>query len=238
MSRKLAACVAIAALVAPSVARAQWQPQPPPQGQPQPWGQPQPQPWGQPQPQPQPQPWGQPQPQPQPPPPESADSGRGLEYAWARAEAGVSYMSVSLKGSALGTPRPDSAGALFGISAGARLFVFTLGARLRLHQLADYNAWQMNGVAGFHLPLGAWDIGGDLFMGFTRVGAWSGPSGIAPGTEPSGFNIGVQGGADYYFVKWFSLGADLGVEWLFMGRTGGSGVGMSFWLAPHAAVHF
>jgi hypothetical protein len=147
-------------------------------------------------------------------------------------------MSLALKGSTLGLPRPDSAGALFGLSAGARLLVFTLGARFRLHQLADYNLWQMTGLAGFHVPLGSWDVGGDFFMGYASVGSWSGPAGIPAGTAPAGLHLGVQGGADYYLAKWFSLGADAGIEWLFLGRAGLNGVGLSFWLAPHAGVHF
>ena len=117
MRRALGPTIALAALALPSGASAQWQQpgwgqpqQPPPQQQQ--WGQPQPQPWPPPQPQPQPQPSG------------DSDSGRGLEFVWARAEIGPSYMSQSLKGSALGVPRPDSAGALFGLSAGARLLVF------------------------------------------------------------------------------------------------------------------
>jgi hypothetical protein len=171
-----------------------------------------------------------PQPQPQPAP-SAADEGRGLEWFWARAEVGASYMHLSLDEKALDVPKPSSGGAVFGAAAGARLLFFTAGARFRWHQMADWNMWQLGGMLGLHIPSGMWDFGGDLYFGFAQVGNAAAPN-------PSGVHFGVEGGVDYYFVKWFSAGATIDFELLFLGRAAKNGVGLGTALVPHAAIHF
>jgi len=166
--------------------------------------------------------------------PQSSDSDRGLEFVWARAEVGVSYMNLSLDSKALGVPNPSSGGLLLGGAAGARFLFFTVGARFRLHQTVDYNLWQLGGMLGVHIPSGNWDYGGDLYLGYASVGSFHGGWPVSP----NGFHVGVEGGIDYYFVKWFSLGATIGFETLILGGGGKSAAGLSFNLAPHAALHF
>jgi hypothetical protein len=144
-------------------------------------------------------------------------------------------MNLSLDSAALGVPNPSSGGLVLGVAGGARLLFFTLGARLRLHQTADYNLWQIGPMIGVHIPSGNWDYGGDLYLGYASVGSFHSPTPVA---SPSGFHVGVEGGLDYYLVKWFSLGATTGFEMLLLGGAGRNGAGLSFNLAPHAAVHF
>ena len=164
--------------------------------------------------------WTPPQQQAQPPP----DEGRGLEWFWARAEVGASYTHLLLD------EKTASGGVLFGAAAGARLLFFTAGARFRYHQLADYNLVQVSGMLGAHIPYGWWDFGADLYLG------WAGAPSLSP--SPSGFHVGLEGGADYYLAKWFSLGATIDFELLFLGRAGKNGVGLGTALVPHAAIHF
>lgn len=175
-----------------------------------------------------------PAPAPAPPPP-AQDEGRGLEWFWARAEVGASYMHLSLDEAALGVPKPSSGGLVLGAAAGARLLIFTIGARFRLHQLADYNLWQLGGMLGLHVPYGSWDFGGDLYFGYAQVGSFASPM---PPSSPSGAHFGVEGGADYYFLKWLSAGATIDFELLFLGRANKNGVGLGTALVPHVAFHF
>jgi hypothetical protein len=145
------------------------------------------------------------------------------------------HLSLDESALALSPAKPSSAGVVFGAAAGVKLLFFTLGGRFRFHQLADYNLWQLGGMLGVHLPYGNWDFGGDLYVGYAAVGSFA--ASMAP-SSPSGAHLGIEGGGDYYFLKWLSLGATIDFEFLFLGRAGKNGVGLGTALVPHVAIHF
>jgi hypothetical protein len=157
---------------------------------------------------------------------ETKDSGRLLEIAWARGEAGFSYMNLaSFDASSLGIKQTGAAGPAFGLAAGFRLFIFSLGARLRLNQLSSFSMWQVNGVAALHVPISKIDVSFGLHGGYSFVGRLSTDSFDAVASQnPSdkvsvtGFNGGLGFNVDYYLANFFSIGGGVTGEALFLKR--------------------
>ena len=251
----LAVAAPHASLAVPSLALAQGDPNaPPPQPPPQPY-QPPPQQPPPPQPyQPPPQPY-QPPPQPPPtlaPPPPIAstapgsptatapsqpstaqrlddadkkDDKRGLEWVWAQAEAGFSYYALGAFSQDLSLTRTNHAGGVVGVAAGIRLLFFTLGARFRYNLSPAFNLWQLNLVAGFHVPVGSWDPYFGVHGGYSAIGKLgdSSVSGLVTGSsidqlDVKGFNVGINFGVDYYLASFFSLGLDATIEFIYLHR--------------------
>ena len=162
---------------------------------------------------------------------EKKDTGRGLEWVWLNAEVGASYINMEqFNSTTFGLTKSSSGGAMFGLGAGIRLFVFTLGVRARLHQLSAFNLWQVDGEAGVHIPLGHFDPYITLHAGYSFVGTFGSdafgtpalPGSSAPAPSPDvsvhGVNAGVSVGFDYYFNHFVSLGIDGTVDALFLSR--------------------
>lgn len=193
-------------------------------------GQPAPAPWGLP-----PMPWLNPQllaPQPPPPPPppppvQQEDSGRGLEWLWGNVEAGASYQNLASlsPNTTLGLDKWSGAGGVFGVAAGARVLFFTGGLRVRYHALSNFGLWNFLGDLGVHIPYGRFDPYASLHFGYAKVVGLSEQTLLEP-QRPSigdvsigGFMSGLSGGGHYYFSNTFSLGADLTLDFLFLGRS-------------------
>ncbi len=156
---------------------------------------------------------------------EKEDNGRNFELFWAQAEAGLSYMNLaSFSQESLAIEKKSSFGGVFGLGAGVRFLLFTLGARLRMHQLSVFSLWQINGVLGMQIPAGSWDIGFGLHGGYSFVGRISGDafSTSAPNASSDvsvrGFNLGLGASVDYYLTPLFSVGAGITGEALFLKR--------------------
>jgi hypothetical protein len=156
---------------------------------------------------------------------EKKDSGRILEIVWANAEAGFGYINMQqISSSNLQIQNATSAGGMFGVGAGIRLLVFTLGVRARLNELSAFNLWELNGELGFHIPIKRWDPYFALHGGYTFVGTLSSSAvGDSLGASPSDISIhgadaGVSLGADYYILPVLSLGLDVTGEALFLSR--------------------
>jgi hypothetical protein len=144
-----------------------------------------------------------------------------------------------------GLTHSSSSGGMFGAAAGLRLFIFTIGARARLHELSAFNLWQVDGEAGIHIPAGHWDPYLTLHAGYSFVGTLSAsaleappalPGGSAapsPNVAVHGVNAGVSIGFDYYFNHFISLGVDATADALFLQRppvalpTGPGGVALT-----------
>ena len=210
-----------------------------------------------------------------PPPPaytpssdESQDSGLGLEWVYLNADVGGAYTNLqSLSNSNLALQQTSSAGPAFGLAAGVRLLFFTLGVRARDLQLSDFNLWELNGEAAFHIRI--WRIdpyfgvrGGYAFVGSLGSGAVS----LAQGSSTSdvsvhGINVGPMVGLDVYLSHLVSLGVDANAEFLFLQRPpvplpplppgttlssqqqqlyslSGSSVGFGAVLTAHLGIHF
>jgi hypothetical protein len=157
---------------------------------------------------------------------EKKDSGRILELVWANVEGGFSYINMNgFSTKNLGLQNTSSAGGLFGVGAGLRLFILTLGVRLRLNDLSAFSFWEINGELGFHIPAGHWDPYFALHGGYTFSGsigdAFTVPSAAAAAAgavDIHGGDAGLSIGCDYYFLKVLSLGVDLTGQGLFLSR--------------------
>jgi hypothetical protein len=160
-----------------------------------------------------------------PPTDESQDSGLGLEWVYLNADAGFAYTNMqSLSATNLAIEKASSAGGAFGVGAGVRLLVFTLGARARDLQLSAFNLWELDAEAAFHIRI--WRIdpylgvrGGYAFVG----GLGSGSVSVATGGSSSdvsvhGANVGPMFGIDVYLSSLVSIGADVNAEFLFLKR--------------------
>ncbi len=166
----------------------------------------------------------------EPPPPqnsdENEDSGLGLEWVYLNAEAGASYVDMqSFSASSLGLVKSSAGGPSFGVGAGVRLFILTLGARVREMSLSDIGSlWLLNLEAALHTRIWRIDPYFGVRGGYNFVGSLSGSSvDVAKGATPSdvsvhGFNVGPMFGIDFYLAKLVSIGADVDSQFLFLQR--------------------
>jgi len=163
------------------------------------------------------------------------DSGRGLEFLYLNAQGGYAYDALqSINSSNFQMQNTDIGGPMVGAEAGIRLLFFTLGARFRYEMLQPFNFWQLNLVAGFHIQAGKWDPYVSVHGGYSAIGnvdksnvattiTGALPSGyssqdIANGMSTRGGNVGIDFGADYYLVRFLSIGVDATFELLFLHR--------------------
>jgi hypothetical protein len=160
---------------------------------------------------------------------EREDSGRKLELVWLRAEAGASYMNLtSFDGKdSFGLVRTSQGGGNVSAAVGLRFVLVSLGARVRLNQFSAFNMWQVNGVLGFHIPIGKVDVaisahGGYSFEGKLSAVTTSEVSGAQPvaggNVRVAGLNAGAGFAVDYYVSNNVSVGGGLSAEALFLRR--------------------
>jgi hypothetical protein len=191
---------------------------------------------------------------------EHEDAGRGLEFVWLSAEAGYEFITLQgLKSGGLLDSEvvPDDGSAFtFGVGAGVRLIVLTLGARFRLAQLSAWNLWTLNGEVGLHIPLGVLEPYVVLGGGYARLGAVDDAEdrlGFDPAeVSASGFDVRLGGGLDWYLNPLLSLGVQGNVELLALSRSraaaagalasvyadDGDGIGLGITLTGVVGVHF
>jgi hypothetical protein len=159
---------------------------------------------------------------------EQDDNGRGFELVWLRAEAGFSHINMaSFSAETLALQNTSSAGGVFGVSAGVRFVLLTLGARLRSHQLSAFSLWQINGVLGIAIPISSLDFSITAHGGYSFVGRLGSESVSAAdsnipdaqkGVSVTGFNAGVGAALDYYVTPMISIGGGVTGEALFLKR--------------------
>jgi hypothetical protein len=193
---------------------------------------------------------------------EREDAGRGLEYFWVDVDAGYQYVSLQafhddslLDGSLI---EDSGSGFEVGVGAGVRLIFLTVGARLRLGQLGDWNLWTLGGEIGLHLPMGAIEPSFTLGVGYASLGTPSAdglPSGFdAEKIDVSGVDTRLGADLDYYINPLLSVGVRGSFEALALWRSGapalatvpgaeaygrdGSGVGFGVTLSATAGLHF
>lgn len=173
----------------------------------------------------------------QPPPPggdstvdqlqkaEKEDSGRKFELVWVNADVGGSYINMQqFDEKSLGLTRSKAGGPMFGLSAGVRLVLLTLGARVRYNLLSAFSMWQINGEVGLKVPISSFDFlvgvhGGWSFLGSLGDASLSTSTDRAPGdVSVRGFNGGLDAGFDYYVAHFFSLGVGATGDVLFLSR--------------------
>jgi hypothetical protein len=178
-----------------------------------------------------------------PPPPDSTtqrlddskkqDSGRGLEIIYLNVQGGGVFDALGTFSNTLQLQNTNGGGLMVGAEAGVRFVWFTLGARFRYDMLSPFNIWQLDAVAGFHVPAGNWDPYVSIHGGYSAIGSLDpssfNASQIAPcstcttqdaanGFSTKGANVGFAIGADYYFARFISLGIEGSFELIFLHR--------------------
>jgi hypothetical protein len=151
------------------------------------------------------------------------DSGLGLEWIWANADVGASYIDMkSFNDSQLALTDTSKSGFMYGFGAGVRLLFLTLGARVRNH--SAFNLWQINGEIGLH-PFRILRIDPYLAFrgGYDTVGTFSQSVSSAGGSVQSdatvhGWNVGAAFGLDFYLSSLISIGAEASGDVLFLKR--------------------
>lgn len=193
---------------------------------------------------------------------EREDSGRGLEFFYASAGIGGSYvgLSASPRSTALGLEKVSGAGVTADVGLGVRFVTITVGPRARMTTLPGLTLWQVDLEAASHIPYGKLDGYFGLHGGYAFSGKISGDSVImsaatsavsATDLSVHGLDLGLQAGADYYWTSNFSLGFDFGGSVYFLSRpaissrapgelygSSASSVGLGAQLGVHAGLHF
>jgi hypothetical protein len=149
---------------------------------------------------------------------EQDDSGRGLEWFYLSAGGGAEYVNLtalSQSGDLLPGKQTSGAAPSGSVALGARLLTLTIGARARVDFLSDYKLLTVDPEIGLHLP------SGDLEPYFLLGGGYSrllGLTGATSSKSVGGYNLRLAGGVDYYLNKYVSIGGQVNVEMIHLGR--------------------
>ena len=159
---------------------------------------------------------------------ERDDNGRKFELVWFDAHVGASYIDMrQFSSSTLQIEKASSAGPMVSVGAGLRLVVFVIGVRAKYNALSAFNMWQLNGEAGFKIPIGKVDFlvgghGGYSFVGNIGQGTVETNSGGTPTNNDAvkirGFNVGLDFALDYYVTDTFSIGGGFFADFLYLTR--------------------
>jgi len=159
---------------------------------------------------------------------ERDDNGRKFELVWFDAQAGASYIDMrQFSSSSFQIEKASSAGPMVSLGAGLRLVVFVIGVRAKYNALSAFNMWQLNGEAGFKIPIGKVDLllgahGGYSFVGNIGEGTVATNTGGTPTNADAvkirGFNAGLDFALDYYVTDTFSIGGGFFADFLYLNR--------------------
>lgn len=177
------------------------------------------------------------------------DSGRGLEFVWLYADLGFSTVDLNALSENSGllddTSSSGGSGFLYGGAGGVRFLYFTLGARFRLVSMADMRLWSLAAEAGLKVPFGNLEPYFSLGLGYLAVGEYTATTGVNA-SDIDGFDLRATGGVDYYLGNYFSIGAAVSGDLLFLGRpadvdsgvAGAKGTGAQFAASAILGFHF
>ncbi len=157
------------------------------------------------------------------------DSGRGLEFVWLNAEAGVTHIGLAtFHNDHLVDPndvKMKETGFVAGAGAGVKLIFLTVGARFRYAPMPDYKLWSLGLEGGVHFPLGSFEPYATLDAGYVSLGSFPG---AGSGAKVNGFDARLAAGADYYLTSLFSIGVNVSADLLLLQRsTHGCTMGLS-----------
>jgi len=154
------------------------------------------------------------------------DSGLGLQFIWANAEAGFQYLSLNtfhannLVDSQF--VKTSQAGPVYGFGAGLRLLFLTLGGRFRLGNFSDWQMWTLDAEAGLHMPVGRVEPYFSFAAGYASLGAFGGASNAlnlqSSGVNIHGWNARLGFGIDIYITRVLSVGALMSGDMLYLKR--------------------
>jgi hypothetical protein len=141
------------------------------------------------------------------------------ELFYANGEVGAEYIGLQslhlTRELVPSTTNTSDVGPVVGLGAGFRLVFLTLGPRFRYGQFRDWDVWTLNGELGFRAPLGAIEPYLLFSAGFAKVGRLKNNA-----VRITGYDIRIGAGFDYYFGRYFSLGASASGEVLGLTRPG------------------
>jgi hypothetical protein len=159
------------------------------------------------------------------------DAGRGLEFVWFNAEAGVQHLGLQTfhDGELVDSEVVNSTqtGPVFGAGAGVRLIFLTAGARFRFASFSAWQLWTLGAEFGFRIPLGSLEPYFTFGGGYASLGSFDSSNANARLAEAGldakalsarGFNLRGGAGFDYYFGRTLSVGANLSGDLLFLSR--------------------
>ncbi len=150
------------------------------------------------------------------------DAGRGLEWIWLNAEIGAQHLGLgTFKADQLVDPKlvkTTQTGLLYGAGIGARILVFTIGARFRLGTFKDWQLWTLDAEGGFRIPIGKLEPYFNVAAGYASLGSFSTDAPVSSKANVNGFNARLGAGLDYYLSNTFSVGGNLSGDVLFLSR--------------------
>lgn len=147
------------------------------------------------------------------------DSGRGLAFAWVDGTFGyqliapTGFSNQGLTDTSLG---PRSALVLGG-GAGIRLLYFSLGGRFRYIPTSDYSFWTLGAEIAFRVPVGSFEPYAQVGLGYAHLGGLKSQTGERI-RQVRGLDVRVAGGLDYYLSQTFSVGVQVGFDFVSLHR--------------------
>jgi hypothetical protein len=152
------------------------------------------------------------------------DSGRGLTWFWLEADGGFEQVGLHTfktdeQKLTAGLADIDTTqnGGIAGGGIGARLFVFTIGARARMGIFKSWQLGRIGGELGLHLPFGVFEPHFDIGGGYAFLGHFA-------ATVPSQISIHggyarVNAGLDLYPVSQLSFGFATSFDFMALTRS-------------------
>jgi len=176
------------------------------------------------------------------------DTGVGLHLFYLQPELGfgVANLGSSTTGRDLGT----TSGPAIGFGAGAEFITFQLGGRLRNIFTPNFDLWSLGGELNYQPGSGKFWPRLGLSVGYAWVNHWStdycGASCAL--VDVHGIDVGARGGFQYFVTSSLEVGADAGIDALFLKRPSintldpnfsgdGSGTGFSAVAMVHLGLH-
>ena len=158
---------------------------------------------------------------------DAKDSGRGLQFVWLNAEAGLQYLSLNTfhANNLVDAQfvKTSQSGLLLGAAAGVRLVFLTLGAHFRLGDFSAWQLWTLDVEAGLHMPIGMVEPYFTFAAGYASLGAFGGASNAInfqnSGVNIHGFNGRMGFGMDVYVNRFISIGALMTGDILYLKRS-------------------
>ncbi|MEO6419375.1 MAG: hypothetical protein ABIP39_08225 [Polyangiaceae bacterium] len=143
------------------------------------------------------------------------------QFFYMNGGGGASYVGLdTFSSNRLGLTDTGGVGPMLDAGAGFRGENFSMGPRLRMTSLDNFNVWEINGEMTAHAPVGQVDGYLGIHAGYVFLNNFSNRIPDATNVQVTGFDVGLHAGWDYYATPELSLGVDFGGEVLFVNRPG------------------
>ena len=177
------------------------------------------------------------------------DTGVGLHLAYVQPELG--FGAVNLGSGTTGTDVGTATGPVFGVGAGAEFITFQVGGRLRTIVTPQFNLWTVGGEFYYQPGSGKFWPRIGLAVGYAWANKWNKDycGGACDLVDINGIDVGLRGGVQYFLSPTIEIGADAGLDALFLKRhavngpnaafaSDASGTGFAAVVLAHLGFHF